>query len=198
MSSLIGENPILICLLLACLSGVFFYFWFTLGSRRWGIAAGVILLLIPGAVWLERAWLTEKEQLRAMIEEVAAAVESNQIERVEHFFHSETRKAWDQAKGELPRYQFTEARVTGYRLISVRDDLNPMEAYADFTVFLNVSIQGLSQAMRVPRRVRVAFRKDNDQWRVIGYEHLPPIGIQDPYQTGIQGEMPEWTPRSRK
>ncbi len=88
--------------------------------------------------------------------------------------------------------------MTGIKQILVREDLNPPQAFADFTVAVYVSGNFVGTSFKnqfAARRVRVAFEKQDGRWLIIGYEHMPLVGGRDGYdQFGTGGQMPSWIP----
>ncbi len=191
MYDLIAENPYVITAMLAFCSLSSFGIWVKTGNRP-AVSIGLLLLaVIPVFLWLEQNLVTDKEVLRTVIQELAEAAERGEYEKIYARIDENTGNALASVKAELPRYRLSNARITGYRELTVRSDLSPPEALADFTAVATLGGPGGMHSDSVPRRVRLVFRKFGSEWKIVGYQHLPPVGKTDGY-AGSGGELPAW------
>lgn len=184
MTTLLAEQPIIVSLMLGALAAGLVYGWMQTGKAAAGIAGLIMLLLIPLAWLLASYWVTDREQIELLIERTAVAVAANEHEQVLAVIGDPRAEA--QARAELPNYQFDEARVTGIREIVILDDTYPLEAEADLNVRVDVSHRGgRFRNVRAPRRLILTLQKQNEEWKVIAYEHLPVVGGPDQFSTGF-------------
>ncbi|TWU20193.1 hypothetical protein Pla52o_47080 [Novipirellula galeiformis] len=180
----LAEQPLLISLMVGLIGGALLYGWTQTGKRAAAILGLVFLLLIP-TVWIVSSMMvTDREQIEAIIYEVAAAVEANDHDAALAYINDPNAKA--QAAQELPNYVFSLARVNRIRSITIAQGSYPLEADVDMSVKVDVSSKsGSIRDFRIPRRLLLRFQKDsNDQWKVVKYEHMPIAGGPDQYTTG--------------
>jgi hypothetical protein len=197
MKELFAESPILLASILGSLAIASFFGWLKHGTRPALVVALLFFLLIPAGLLLERRWVTDREEIRQLIESATKNLEIGDYETVLKMLDPTSGNVLENARGELPRFKFDEARVTSYRSIEINPKMTPPEAIADFSVILAISDDRFLKNQRLPRRLRVAFRKKADGWKVIALEHFPPIGKSDSYSTITQNEsMPSWAPRT--
>jgi hypothetical protein len=188
MGKMIAEQPVLITVMLALLAIAFLYAW-TREGRKWlaFIALG-LLALIPLA-WLGASMIeTDDERIRAMIYDFAAAVEANDHETVYAAVHPDRPDILARVESELPRYEFTRARVGGFDKIKVLPNTDPTEAVVELMASVTVSSNnGAFQGQKVARKLLLYLRETESGWKVLDYSHRPPIGGLDPYSSGGGG-----------
>jgi len=180
MQTLLAEQPLILSLILGVLSVGLIYGWLQTGRLGVGISGLVVAALIPLAWLIAEYWVTDREQIRAMIYETADAIESNQHERTLALIADPVMR--QHAANELDRWIFDEARVTSIRRIDVIDDTIPKEA--DVDMFVKVAVTQSSGGMRVesvPRRLLLRLQEQGENWRIIQYEHMPPVGGPDQF-----------------
>jgi hypothetical protein len=172
MLELLYEHPLIIGLAGGAATALAIFIWVQAG-RKEGLIAGVVcLVLTVGLVLLSINIVTDRERITQLLDEVAAALEVNDHEKVYSYIHPNAVEGVQRARGELPRYVFSEARVTRVREIVVNRQTTPPTAIAEFTVVVNVGFQGMQH--KVPRLVRVYFMLRDDRWMVRDYEHTAP------------------------
>lgn len=184
MVTLFAEQPILLSVLLGLLAAAMLYAWTRSGQRGMAIAAGVLLLLIP-VVWLVAgALVTDEEEIRAMLSRVAEDVAANRFEQAYQAIHPAYDEVLQRARSELPRYEFSQARITSFRKIRLLEGTEPLQAVVDLNANVIVSQkQGAIQNRKVPRRVMLHLEKTPSGWKVINYHHRSLIG-PDAFSTG--------------
>ncbi|MFN3192876.1 MAG: hypothetical protein ACE361_20370 [Aureliella sp.] len=159
---------------------------------------GVSLVLLAGVIWtqvndrpVQRAALismlaslvmtivlvltslfveTDREAIRADLHELARLLQANDREAIYRHIHPNASEGVQRARAELPRYTFSEARVTRIKSIQINGEQKPPTALAEFNVVVEASASMGSG--RVPRFVHVYFMKDGDNWLVHDYEHF--------------------------
>lgn len=148
-------------------------------SARKGLLYATIgaMLLVAGLLVAERAIVTDREAIRAMLLEVAADVESNRVSSVLPHIAASAPKLKSQARAELPNYQFTELRVTAINSVTVDEQADPRTGVIEFNVVGEGTFRhaGDSFAGTVPRWVQLSLVKEADgKWRITGYRHAEP------------------------
>jgi hypothetical protein len=185
MISLLAERPLIVSIMLAALSAGLIYGWLQTGKRAAAVCGIVFALLIPLAWVIAARWVTDREQIEALIYETALAVAENRYDQVYAVIGDPATEA--QARAELPNYDFDAADVTGIRSIILFDGSYPPEADADINVRVDVSHRGgRFQGVRVPRRLLLKLQQFDDQWVVVEYRHMPVVGGPDNFSTAPQ------------
>lgn len=172
MLELLYEHPLMIGLGGAAATGLAIFLWVQTGRKEGLIAGLVCLILTVGLVLISWNVVTDRERITLLLDEVAAALQINDHEKVFSYIHPNAVEGVQRARGELPRYLFTEARVTRVREINVNRQTTPPTANAEFMVVVNVGFQGMQQ--KLPRLVRVYFMLRDERWMVRDYEHASP------------------------
>lgn len=183
MQSLIAEQPLLLALMLAAIAAALLFGWLQTGTKPPLVAAAIVLLLIPLGWFVSVRWVTDREQIRAVIDRTVAAVNANDVDGVLQAIEPHHRELLQAARADLSRFHFSEARVTQVRSLNLVSGSDPPEAQADLTARVLVSDRGgnLSE-VAVARRVILDFRKLGDgNWYIHDYNHLPLIGPPDGY-----------------
>jgi len=134
-----------------------------------------IALLFVGLI-TERLVKTDKEQIRATLQEIARDVKSNDRTKVLRHIHSGATAIKQQAQAELPKYTFTEFRITKIHLIDVDASAEPRSAVVECNVVGGGSFHEHGMEMdHVPRWVKLQLLREKDgRWAVAGYEHDDP------------------------
>jgi hypothetical protein len=188
MKTLLAEQPLVVSLMLGAFSVALIYGWLQTGQKAAAVIGILIALLIPGAWWLAAHWVTDREEIRELLDNTADAVRTNDIERVLRVITEDRPETIAQARNELPRFVFDEARVTGIRKIDIVEGTYPLEADVDINVNVVVSDKrGQFTSLRVPRRLQLQLQKldsadgQGERWFVIDYNHMPLVGQPDAY-----------------
>lgn len=178
------EQPVLLAICGLLMAGVAFFAWMQTNHKAAlystvGLAAATLILVIL-SIQIE----TSREQIEKILSQVAALVEKNDNKGVMAYVHPNAVAGVSRFETELPRYKFTQARITRVKDVTVNTDTVPETAIAEFNVFVIVVVDG--QSFRVPRFVKVYFRKNNDRWMVNDFEHFEPTaGFRDTPSGGI-------------
>ncbi|MEZ6137905.1 MAG: hypothetical protein R3C53_23705 [Pirellulaceae bacterium] len=164
------EHPVMLAVGGAALVALAGFFWMQTGHKAAlystvALAAVTIVMLI-----VSLQVVTDRERIEKILADVAAAVQANDHEKCYSYIHPSAVEAMQRAKSELPRYVFSEARITNVRDIAVNSGTKPPTALAEFTVVVNLQFQG--QRIKVPRLIKAYFMKHEDRWLVRDYEHF--------------------------
>ncbi|QDV24329.1 hypothetical protein [Aureliella helgolandensis] len=173
MYSFLYESPVLLTVCGLTLVVLAALFWTQTGNRPTLYAAGLLAALTLILLLISLQVVTPREEIKGILDEVAAALESNDREKVYSYIHPNAQPTVQQARTELPNYEFQRARVTRIKLISVNPSTQPRSAIAEFNVVVNLSTQG--QQINVPRFIKVYFMENNGRWLVTDYEHHSPM-----------------------
>jgi hypothetical protein len=169
---LILESPIAIGIGGLCAAGLAGFFWTQTGHKAAAWIAIVLLILTLGLIAVSVQVETEQEKITHLLHDVAGALQRNDREYVLSHIHPHAAATVQQAKSELPHYNFTEARVTRIKSITVDDSRKPETAVAEFNVVVALTFEGFSG--KVPRFVKLYLTKQDGRWLVRDYEHAEP------------------------
>jgi hypothetical protein len=173
MNELLFESPISLGLAGIALTVVAAIVWINTGHKAALWTAAGLLLSTLGLLALERGVVTYREELTDRIAEIAADLEKNEREKVIAAIHPAAVNTIELAKNELPKYEFSEARITKIHSIEVDAESKRPRAEAEFNVFVELSLSG--QVFRGARYINVTFYRENNQWLVIDYRHADPL-----------------------
>jgi hypothetical protein len=182
MQAILAEQPLVMAALLAAVAAVAIWGWLQTGARG-ALAVGVIaLLLIPLLGWLSLRWVTDREQIKALIQATAEALEANDVATAVAAIDPARQDLIAAAKADLGRFRFSKAKVNRYQSIEVIEGTVPPEAEVDMAVGAELSSAvGAFTDIRVVRRVVLRLRKsEQGRWFVYDYNHLPFLGDSDP------------------
>lgn len=185
MYNLLAEQPILLTVVLALLAAALLYGW-TREGQKWLAVAGLIMLALIPLIWLAASLIvTDEEEIRAMIEQMARHIEANDHEAAIRVIHPNRPDISARAKSELPNYVFSRARVGGYNSLKLLPGTNPREAVVDLNASVTLSTtNGFLADQRGARKLLLYLRKTDDGWKVIDYAHRNVLGGADPYSSG--------------
>ncbi len=177
MDSLLFEDPWIVGCIGALASGLAILVWTQIGARPalyTGLAAALVTVV---AIVVNIQVETDSERIRHLLHEVARQLENNRREALLQSIHPNAVEVRRRAEAELPKYEFTLAKVTGIRAIEVNESSIPPTATAEFFVRVHLRYQG--QEYRVLRFVRVYFMLRDGRWYVRDYEHFDPsVGMR--------------------
>jgi hypothetical protein len=169
------ENPFPAIVIGALTAAILAGGWLRTGYRWLCYLMIAAILLTVASVLVERAVVTDREQVTQTLHEIAALVERNEIEAALKYAYSGSPQVRRQAAAELPLYEFTEVNIKRNLEIEVFADHKPPKATAEFNVTVVLSSKTGGFHGRVPRYVEATFFKEEDgQWRVGAYSHFEP------------------------
>jgi hypothetical protein len=140
---------------------------YALWTAAGALIATALLLLIEHNV------ITYREEIVARLDEVADHLENNRRDEAISAIHPAADNAIQMARAELPKYQFSEARVTSIHSLEIDAQTKRPRAVVEFNVIVALTVDG--QEYRVPRYVKVTLYRENDKWFVFDYAHSDPM-----------------------
>lgn len=177
MASFFLESPIWLGMTGGVIVAIAAYVWSQTGAKSALFAAAGLLVLTILLVMINIQVDTERESVTKLLHEIAAHVEANEYEKVFSFMHEAAGSAVSRARSELENIEFTDARVTRIKDITVNNSTTPPTAIAEFNAVAKLSTRGF--AGTVPRFLKVYFRRVDDRWLIYDYEHdAPQAGFQ--------------------
>ena len=172
MVQLILESPTTIGIGGLCAAGLAGFFWTQTGHKAAAWFAVGLLILTLGLIAVSIQVETEQEKITRMLNDVASALKRNEHAYVFSHIHPQAVTTVQRAKSELPRYNFTEARVTRIKAITIDDTRKPETAVAEFNVVVALTLDGYGGQR--PLFVKLYLNKQDDRWLVRDYEYSEP------------------------
>ncbi len=182
MKTVLAEYPVLLSLMIGITAAALIYGWLQTGKKQLGIMGLLVAVMVPVGWYVSTSWVTDREQIRALIDQTAAAVGANDHETAVAVIGNVETK--NRARAELPRYIFDLIKVSGVQ-IRIAESSIPPQADVDINALAVVSAKGGQFTnMRVPRRLFLKFQKNDDgKWVVVDYNHTPLDGRPDTYSS---------------
>ena len=203
MQSLLGEQPLIMAVILAALGGLAVVVASQMGRREPLWVAAIFFLLIPVTWAISVRWVTDREAIRESLESLTSAVQANDFEGVAASIDPDRRDLIESARNDLARFVFRDVRITRVQSIRIvpRSESDGAEASVDdgpagkgsgaggpeAEVDLTVtavasSARGEFAPTRALRRVILSMRKTSSgRWCVRAYNHMPVIGKSDSF-----------------
>ncbi|MCH2182906.1 MAG: hypothetical protein MK108_12955 [Mariniblastus sp.] len=156
------------------LISAFLLTWFI---SRWKLFIGfaaLALVAMVGAIVAEQMIVTDREQLRQDVFDLAAAVQSNDVQGVVRFVSPQSPHTIRRVQAEMPDYDFRKCRVIGFNTIELPEG-STTRATVDFVVGFDVdATRTLDYNGSGTRRVTLTFEKQGDSWKITNYQHDHP------------------------
>jgi hypothetical protein len=150
--------------------------WTTTGRQEllYALAAAVVFLF--AGLIMERLIVTDREKIEATLYEIARDVKKNDHRRIVGHIHSSAAAIKQKAQAELPKYTFTDFRITRISSIDVDRSADPPSAVAEVNVVGGGSFHEHGIEMdHVARWVKLHFLREKDgRWTVVDYDHDDP------------------------
>ena len=169
MVQFLFASPVTIGVVGLCLAGLAGFIWTQTGHKIAAITAVICIVLTLGLIAVSSQVETEEERITRMLHDVADGLQRNDHAFVLSHLHPQAAATAQRAKTELPRYNFSEARVTRIKSITVDATLQPPTAVVEMNVIVALATEGTN--VRVPRFVKLYLSKSGDRWLVRDYEH---------------------------
>lgn len=171
-------NPALLAFLGAFVCLAIFVAWIKTGRKELlFVLAGVAVIAI-GLIAYERWHVSDRETIEATLVRIAKDLENNNREAVYDAIHSSAGDKRMLAEGELPKYTFTECRITKIHSAQVDAAAKPKTAVVEFNVIATGSFQSGGDVFpeaKIPRFVRLWLQQEsNGQWKITDYFHDSP------------------------
>ena len=171
MNEILFENPLMPGVVGGIVVAISAFVWIQIGSKYLLYFTSAVAAITVAAVMINVQIQTDAEKIREVMSDIEIAVEANDRDKVYRFIHPNAVEGLTRVKQELPRYEFTAARITAIHSIETNLTTTPHTAIAEFNVV--VSIEGYGG--RIPRFVRVFFMERDGKWLVRDYEHSEPM-----------------------
>lgn len=143
-----------------------------LSTSRSGVlvAMGGVLVLMGLGVLVERIVVTPREEVVYTLDEVAAALENNDLPGVLSHLASNADELRDRVSSVMPQYTITAVRVTGVK-VTINRLTDPITARAEFTARINArSKHGMNPYENYLRRIVVNLRREGDRWLLVEHD----------------------------
>jgi hypothetical protein len=171
MTELFFESPVTLAVTGIVFVVMALIVWIKAGySAALYTAIGLVIATIA-LVLLSLQIQTDREAVQSVLDNIASAVQRNDISEVLSYIHPSATEGVRKAESEFPNYHFTEARITGIKSIEVDNRTQPPSAIAEFYVAVSASANGM-QANGIRRFVRTYFVKRDGKWLVHDYQHF--------------------------
>lgn len=134
--------------------------------------AGVLVVTLL-LVLMEWAVVTDRESVENTLEDVALALESNDLDRVMAYMSPTAGNIRNHAQMFLPRIEVSDANVGGDLKVTINRLTSPPTARAEFTG--RISFKGRSPGEAFPydnfvRKFAIKLRQSGDGWLLDEYE----------------------------
>ena len=166
----ITESPghlITIGVLLTCFSTLL---WFMTRKRIFAFLALLLAIGTISIIFIERAIITDREQLTIDIFDLAEYVANGDADGVASHVAPEKTNFVKRIRDEMSRINLSECRLTGFNEKTINGH-PPDNAFFDFVVWASGSGHGQSGTGAV--RVALEFEKRGDKWLIVAYDYVP-------------------------
>jgi hypothetical protein len=168
------EQPFWVGFLGLALTLGLFVGWAYSARREAGIAALVVLgltgILVVAGLTVE----TDREAVKRTLAQIAADVESNDLNRVLSHISPQATSIRAEAEAEFPRYRFDAVEIK-WQLLEIdfeQSSAGEKRAHATFNVVVTGDLKSAGVGSQtIPRYVEVDFVKEGEAWKVAGYSH---------------------------
>jgi hypothetical protein len=170
------ESPYTIVALGVALIFVIGAGWTVSGRKELLYALAAAIAMLFAALIIERLIVTDREQIRAALQEIARDVKNNDHRRIISHIHSSAAAIKQKAQAEMPKYHFTDFRITKIHSIDVDRSAVPSSAVVELNVVGGGTFREHGIEMdHVARWVKLHLLKEKDgRWTVAEYEHDDP------------------------
>ena len=170
MSPLLVENPWPAITVGAIAELILAIFLLRTGNGRLLWSMGAVLVGVVALVILERAVVTEREQVEQTLEAICAALERNNPAEVLAFIAPTATQIRSLAERNMKRFIFEEVKLTGDLVVRF-EQVTPPRAVASFIGRANVrDRKGQAIYDHMIQRAQVTLEKSGDRWLVTGFE----------------------------
>jgi hypothetical protein len=173
MSTLLFEQPWIIGVLGAIVTGATLFGWLQSGSiialRSAGGFLIATLLLVLLNVWV----VTEREILRSWLSETASELEQNQVDKVLKRIHPEASERVADRARMLKNIKFTSVRITKIHGIDIKSTRKSSQAVIRMNVFAEGEMR--HAAGKAPRWIGLTLEKTDGVWMVADVEEKDPM-----------------------
>ena len=156
------------------LAVVFFLFFVSSRSKPMLYISILIAILAGGIFACEKMIVTEREEIVAIVGDLAVQVKTNNVAGVVKHLSPNHQQTVDRASNEMPKYNFGVCNVSG--ITEFKDDeTNSNAKTISFVVNFRAATKPHPQMFPGQVKVSLTFEKDaTGQWKVIDYSHSDP------------------------
>ena len=151
-----------------------------LGIVLWQTGRGWVILVMAGLgiasialVFVERLLVSPTEEIAETLDEIGAALETNQIDSVLAFVAPDQTVLRTDARQQLKRVKIEQALVAGDLRVAFDTPADAPQPLANASFNGRIKANFLKDASphdQIVQRFKVYFRKENGKWLVTGYE----------------------------
>lgn len=148
-------------------------------TRRGWLAAPMagVLLLVAGGVWLERVYVTDNERVEATLDDVAAALKTNDLASVERYLAPNAHTTRQRAAWAFGLVQVTDAKIRNLS-ITINPLTSPPTATAKFDGIIFFRAKTLNVGYdRYPAKFTVELEQDGDRWLITDHIEYEQMGL---------------------
>jgi hypothetical protein len=170
------ESPYIIAALGVALIFAIGAAWTASGRQELLYALAAAIALLFGGLVIERLVVTDREKITATLHEIARDVKNNDHRRIISHIHSSAAAIKQKAQAELPKYHFTDFRITRINSLDVDRSADPPSAVVELNVVGGGTFREHGIEMdHVARWVKLHLLKEkHGRWTVVEYEHDDP------------------------
>ena len=142
-------------------------------TRRGSALAAMVIVFLITAGLLVVEWLvvTPREQVERLLDDVASALETNDLSQVLRYVSPDATEMRDAAERTLPEIDMREARITDRPQITVNELTVPPSAKAKFTARFDARWQKDGMPVGKPLlRFQLTLVREDDRWLLSEYE----------------------------
>ena len=156
------------------LAVVFFLLFVSSRAKPMLYISIVIAMLAGGIFACEQMIVTEREEIVAIVRDLAVQVKTNNVAGVVKHISPKQQQTVDRASNEMPKYNFSVCNLSG--ISDFKDDTsNPNAKVISFVANFRAAIRPQTQMIPGQRKVSLTFERDSTgQWKVIDYSHSDP------------------------
>ncbi|MBN2291298.1 MAG: hypothetical protein JXM70_02670 [Pirellulales bacterium] len=170
------ENPYPVLVVGVLALAFLFAMFYNLQKKVLLIPIVVVLVLTIGGVLIEQVVVTEREEVEATIDQIAAALRANDAPAVLSHLSSSAYESRRRAEWALERIQVNDAKVSGLE-ITINSLTSPPSAKATFTGVIKFD----DRKQEFPyqsymSKFTITLRKEGDRWMVTGHEEASQAG----------------------
>lgn len=172
MQTILFESPWLIGTLAVILVGVLLFAWIQSGVAsliKAAAGAGLVGALLLSVNLLVQ---TEREKLTAMMQALADDLQNNRFQAIAQRVHPDASVELRNLENRIQNVEFKYVSIKKIHGIDIGKSTHPKSA----AIRMNVVVEGsqAGSAGTVPRWVRIFLEQDQDEWKIVDYEHRDP------------------------
>lgn len=176
-------NPALLIFLVVFVCLAVFVAWIQSGKKEVLYALGIVALIGLALIIYERVTLSDREAIEATLLRIARDLETNNRQAVYDSIHSAAPNIRAQAEGELPKYTFSQCRISKIDDTKVTGTTPPKAAIVEFYIIASGSFAKGGDVFGgegIRRLITLEMEQEKDgQWKVVNYSHRAPLDAPD-------------------